>query len=364
MVRILFCLAALALPSFSALAQVAPDQAAPAQVTLAKWPASGPSRTERRRRCALPVQSRRGRLFCGSTCAPARSRCAAGRSAGWACLTVPDDRAAFDQEIARLQNENVALKKALLERGLPLPGGVTSDRPTARGGEGGVKPPGDAEFDRMIVDRRAGLAPAGRDDRKHAKGQDLRHPSVDGCQERAERRMARLSSIVQCAPEIVATRDAERRHAAARASSRSRARQSRFIAEAGAGDGVLLLFCAIRRRRSSSRRTPIRTCEPISSTALRAPRARRCRLGARHRGTGRHAGACEDDADGDFAACTGDRGRSRHSAPGRAIYVAEHRAQRASARDRAAVHRHSPLALSDCSDARSRRRAAGRHLRP
>src|SRR5262249_33458724 len=40
------------------------------------------------------------------------------RSAGWACVTVPDDRAAFDGEIARLQGENAALKKAMLDRGL------------------------------------------------------------------------------------------------------------------------------------------------------------------------------------------------------------------------------------------------------
>ena len=33
------------------------------------------------------------------------------RGVGWACVTVPDDRAAFDGEIARLQGENAALKK-------------------------------------------------------------------------------------------------------------------------------------------------------------------------------------------------------------------------------------------------------------
>ena len=51
------------------------------------------------------------------------SQCKA-RPAGWSCLAVPDERAAFDGEIARLQDENAALKKALLDHGLPLPGGV------------------------------------------------------------------------------------------------------------------------------------------------------------------------------------------------------------------------------------------------
>jgi hypothetical protein len=41
---------------------------------------------------------------------------------GWSCTLVPDERAAVDSEIARLQRDNAALKSALLERGLPLPG--------------------------------------------------------------------------------------------------------------------------------------------------------------------------------------------------------------------------------------------------
>jgi hypothetical protein len=72
------------------------------------------------------------------------------RPAGWSCLTVPDDRLAFDQEIGRLQNENAALKKTLLDRGVPLPGGVKADPPTAKGGEGEFKQPGNAEIDRMM----------------------------------------------------------------------------------------------------------------------------------------------------------------------------------------------------------------------
>ena len=44
----------------------------------------------------------------------------------WACTLVPDERAALENEIARLQRENGALKKDMLARGLPLPGGVAS----------------------------------------------------------------------------------------------------------------------------------------------------------------------------------------------------------------------------------------------
>jgi hypothetical protein len=72
------------------------------------------------------------------------------RSVGWSCVAVADDRAAFDSEIARLQSENVALKKAMLDRGLPLPGGVTSDAPAARGGDSNLKLPNNADIDRMM----------------------------------------------------------------------------------------------------------------------------------------------------------------------------------------------------------------------
>jgi hypothetical protein len=76
------------------------------------------------------------------------------RSVGWACVTVPDDRAAFDGEIARLQGENVALKKAMLDRGLPLPGGVTAEAPVARSErapERDLKMPSNQDIDRMMT---------------------------------------------------------------------------------------------------------------------------------------------------------------------------------------------------------------------
>jgi hypothetical protein len=43
------------------------------------------------------------------------------REAGWTCTMAPEERAALENEIARLQRDNALLKNALLERGLPLP---------------------------------------------------------------------------------------------------------------------------------------------------------------------------------------------------------------------------------------------------
>ena len=48
-------------------------------------------------------------------------------STGWTCQTVPDERAALESEIGRLQGDNAALKKELLARGVPLPSGVQPD---------------------------------------------------------------------------------------------------------------------------------------------------------------------------------------------------------------------------------------------
>jgi hypothetical protein len=72
------------------------------------------------------------------------------RSVGWACATIADDRAAFDGEIARLQAENAALKKAMLDRGLALPGGVTADVPAASR-DRDLKLPNHADVDRMLT---------------------------------------------------------------------------------------------------------------------------------------------------------------------------------------------------------------------
>jgi hypothetical protein len=69
---------------------------------------------------------------------------------GWACQTAPEDRAVFENEIARLQSQNAALKKVLLARGLPLPPGVAPDVPTAQN-DSMPRLPSDAEIDRAIA---------------------------------------------------------------------------------------------------------------------------------------------------------------------------------------------------------------------
>jgi hypothetical protein len=56
------------------------------------------------------------------------SLCAKSLS-GWTCRAVPDERAALETEILRLQNDNAALKKALVDRGLPLPNGQETGTP-------------------------------------------------------------------------------------------------------------------------------------------------------------------------------------------------------------------------------------------
>jgi hypothetical protein len=47
----------------------------------------------------------------------------------WSCKVVPDERAALESEIARLQHDNAALKNSLLMGGLDLPGGVMAEAP-------------------------------------------------------------------------------------------------------------------------------------------------------------------------------------------------------------------------------------------
>jgi hypothetical protein len=50
-------------------------------------------------------------------------------AAGWTCVPGREERAALDREIARLQRDNVILKNALLERGVPLPSDMKADAP-------------------------------------------------------------------------------------------------------------------------------------------------------------------------------------------------------------------------------------------
>src|SRR5215471_11956380 len=69
---------------------------------------------------------------------------------GWACQAAPEDRAVFENEIARLQRENAALKKVLLAHGLPLPPGVTAESSGERN-EPTLRLPSDADIDQVIA---------------------------------------------------------------------------------------------------------------------------------------------------------------------------------------------------------------------
>ena len=74
----------------------------------------------------------------------------ARKDAAWACNTVPDERQALENEIARLQRENGALKKDMLARGLPLPGGNATAPSAQRELNLKVPLPSDAEIDRVM----------------------------------------------------------------------------------------------------------------------------------------------------------------------------------------------------------------------
>jgi hypothetical protein len=76
------------------------------------------------------------------------------KSLGWACETIPDERLALENEIARLQNGNAALKKELLSRGLALPESVKPDPPLARNSDKNdleLKLPSQADIDRVMT---------------------------------------------------------------------------------------------------------------------------------------------------------------------------------------------------------------------
>jgi len=72
------------------------------------------------------------------------------RSVGWACRAAPEDRAVLENEIARLRAENVALKKDMLARGLPLPSGTT-EPPAVSERERVPQWRGDSDLDRMVA---------------------------------------------------------------------------------------------------------------------------------------------------------------------------------------------------------------------
>jgi hypothetical protein len=73
------------------------------------------------------------------------------RTVGWACQVAPEDRAAFESEIARLRGENAALKQALLSRGLPLPSGATPERSGSHDNDITIRLPDNADIDRAVA---------------------------------------------------------------------------------------------------------------------------------------------------------------------------------------------------------------------
>jgi hypothetical protein len=72
------------------------------------------------------------------------------RPVGWACQAAPEDRAVLENEIARLQSENAALKKVLLAHNLSLPPGVAPDTSSAQN-DSMLHLPSDADIDRAIA---------------------------------------------------------------------------------------------------------------------------------------------------------------------------------------------------------------------
>jgi len=73
------------------------------------------------------------------------------QTVGWACLAAPEDRAALENEIARLRSENAALKKDILARGLPLPPGTMPEPPNTQSGDRSLRLPSDADVNRMVA---------------------------------------------------------------------------------------------------------------------------------------------------------------------------------------------------------------------
>ncbi len=73
------------------------------------------------------------------------------RPVGWACQSVPDERSALEAEIARLQGENVALKKEFIARHLPLPGTVKPEPPAAKPEEPRLQLPNDADLNKVVT---------------------------------------------------------------------------------------------------------------------------------------------------------------------------------------------------------------------
>ena len=70
------------------------------------------------------------------------------REVGWLCQALPEERAAFEAEIGRLQGDNAALKKVVLAHDLPLPAGIAPSPPAQTSGP---PPAYDREVNQIMV---------------------------------------------------------------------------------------------------------------------------------------------------------------------------------------------------------------------
>jgi hypothetical protein len=70
------------------------------------------------------------------------------RPVGWLCQALPEERAALEAEIARLQAQNAALKKEILAHDLALPRGVAGDSPPAA--QQGAPAPGGRDANQVM----------------------------------------------------------------------------------------------------------------------------------------------------------------------------------------------------------------------
>jgi hypothetical protein len=72
------------------------------------------------------------------------------RPVGWFCQNLPEERAALEAEIARLQADNAALKRDLLAHDLPLPGRVR-EGPSAPTVQPKLQMPTDQEINQVMI---------------------------------------------------------------------------------------------------------------------------------------------------------------------------------------------------------------------
>ena len=152
------------------------------------------------------------------------------------------------------------------------------------------------------------MAPLRRDDRDAAEG----HPEQDLMQSPLRARRERFSCLPSSA---LRPRPSRRRKlmvdTRGQGFTEITREASRFIAEARAKDGALLLFV----RHTSASLVIQENADPDVRTDLASALDRlapaRCRLGPRRRRARRHAGTCQDHAYRRIAPCPRDRWRAR-----------------------------------------------------